>query len=301
MFSGSKRLVGALVTVVAGLALLAPAASFAQGGPPPGRGGGGGGGGGGETTVANNLSVPTIMVGGGFTGVTCPLDTPSALVTPTGTPQSGYPINPAAFYYVQGVNTWQAQCYTAATASVTGAWGDNLTGDAKLSVGAPIRVELGLTNSSTATEPLLNGYSVVKLDPNALDRESAYGTLATPNGSGGFTATPTSFTPGQWRVFAAAATFSIQNVGTGAYVVQPGTPATAEINATGNVVYGYNLRVSTAGTYRITFTMPAAVSFTGADAGTASGNTASLNITVTSGRGGGAGGGRGSGGGGGGH
>jgi hypothetical protein len=165
-------------------------------------------------------------------------------------------------------------------------WGDNLTGDAALMVGHPIRVELGLDESTVIS---MDGYTVVKLDPNALDRESAYGTPATSDGAGGFVATPTTFT--EVRVYDAGMTFSIQNVATGAYVVQPGTKATAEINATGRVVYGYNLRVQTTGDYLITYTTPS-VTLTGADAGTVVLNTVSLTITVGTGGGGGGGGGR---------
>ena len=46
-----------------------------------------------------------------------------------------------------GVNKWQAQAYTYVGTTVktgTAEWGDNLSGDAKLKVGSPIRVELGL-------------------------------------------------------------------------------------------------------------------------------------------------------------
>jgi len=136
--------------------------------------------------------------------------------------------------------------------------------------------------------PSMEGYNVVKLDPNALDRESAYGTLATGSTATGFTATPTTFTDGQQRVYDAGVTFSIENDATGAYVVAPGTKASAEINATGNVVYGYNLRVSSAGTYTITYDVPT-VTLTGTDAGTVSTHTVSLPITVTTGGGGGGG------------
>jgi hypothetical protein len=49
------------------------------------------------------------------------------------------------------------------------------------------------------------------------------------------------------------------------YAVPPGTNPTAEINATGKIVYGYNLRVSAAGNYRIQFTTTPAVTLTGQD------------------------------------
>lgn len=304
-------MLGGIAAAVAATALMIPSTAFAQGGPGNGHGNGGGppaghgrGSGSSGSEQGNNLSVPTIMVGGEITanmGCGTSAGDPSDLVTPTGDPLSGYPINTAAYYYVQGVHTWQAQCYTDTSASVFGAWGANLIGgEAKLSVGKPIRVELGLMNSSTAEEPTLEGFDVVKLNPDALDRESAYGTLATQT-DGTFSSNPQPYTPGQWRVYDAGVTFSIQNTETGDYVVPQGTPATAEINATGNVVYGYNLRVSVAGPYRITFTTSDTVSntvtFTGSNApisqGSASDNTAYLDINVTTGSGGGGGGGHG--------
>ena len=239
----------------------------------------------GKPTVesTNNLSVPTIMVGGGgFTGVACGIGTPSTLVPPTGTPLAGYPISPNDYYYVQGVHKWQAQCYTTTTAvaDVTAEWGDNLSGDAKLKVGSPIRVELGLFNATGAP---MDGYTVIKLDPSALDRESAYGTLATYDGVSAFYAIPTSFT--KVRVFDNTVTLSIKNLATGAYVLQP-TDASAEINATGNVVYGYNLRVTAAGQYEITYTTTLAT-ITGTDAGDFTPNSVTLVITVAGGGGGG--------------
>ncbi len=242
--------------------------------------------GGGEETTGFNLSVPTIMINGGFTGVACGVDAPLALVPPTGVPLSGYSIDPLANYYVQRVHTWQAQCYNATAATATAAWGDNLSGDAKLKVGSPIRVELGLFEGTGVT---MDGYTVVKLEPEKLDRESAYGTLATSDGLGGFFATATAFNP--VRVFDGGATFSIKNVATGEYVVPPGSNPTAEINAGGAVVYGYNLRVSAVGLYEITFSIPS-VAITAVDAGTfvsdpLEPDTVTLVINVIAGGGGG--------------
>ena len=42
-----------------------------------------------------------------------------------------------------------------------------------------------------------------------------------------------------------------RSTGSAVYADSPG-----EINATGKIVYGYNLRVTAAGIYRITFTLP---------------------------------------------
>lgn len=273
-----KRLVTALIVATLMLALV-PGIAIAKG---PG------GGGGHETTVTNNLSVPTLMIGGGFTGVTCmPWGSSSYRMPPSGNPLTGYEIEPTAYYYVQGVHKWQAECYTVGSAVATAEWGDNLSGDAKLKVGSPIRVELGLFNADP-TIPEMYGFTVVKLEPSKLDRESAYGTIATSDGMGGYFATE-EILPA--RVYDAGVTFSIRNIATGAYVVPLGSNPTAEINATGKVVYGYNLRVTQTGQYEITFVLPS-VDITGVDAGSyiydpLGPDTVTLIITVISGGGGG--------------
>lgn len=288
----SKRLVVATAVAVAAGMLVVPSAAFAAGpgsGSGGGRGSGSGGGGapgqGEEPTTANNLSVPTIFVPDGTSfGLTCP----SGPTLPTGEPSTGYPISPGSSYYVQGVNTWQAECATATTGSglsVDAAWGDNLTGAASLTTKHPIRIEMSL---STSAQDPMQGFDVLKLDPEALDRVSAYGTLATATASG-FTATPTTFdNPGVWD---AGGGFTITN-SSGTTVA---TSSSAEINATGRVVYGYNFDAPSAGDYTITFTAPD-VTIAAADAGTPSGDTVALSITVGSGAGGGNGGGPGNGG-----
>jgi hypothetical protein len=248
---------------------------------PPNGGGGGGGGGGHAPGGTNNLSVPTIMIGGGFTGVVCP----GTLSYPTGGPLTGYEVSPDDYYWLQGVSTWQAECATASSATATAEWGDNLGGDAKLKVGSPIRVELGLFDD-TGLE--MDGFTVVKLEPSELDRVSAYGTLATSDGEGGWDATAE---PLPVRVFDAGVTFSVKNVATGEFVVLEGSNPTAEINATGKVVYGYNLRVPAAGEYEITFVIPS-VNISGVDVGTYTtdpdeDDTVTLVITVQNGGGGG--------------
>jgi hypothetical protein len=262
------------LVVIMVMALLLPAGALAKGKPP--------------TETSNNLSVPVIIVGGGtLTGVTAPTDTPSVLVPPTGTPLTAYPINPSAFYYVQRVHKWQAQAYsTSAPVEAKAGWGDNLTGDAKLKVGSPIRVELGLFESTGIV--VMDGYIVDKLEPDKLDRESAYGTLA-ESGDLNAAAFPTSFPnelKGGVRVYDPGATFSIQRVADGTYVVPPGTTAKAEINAGGAVIYGYSLRVTTAGQYLITYVTPN-VTLTGTDGGSYDAHSVSLVITVVAGGGGG--------------
>ncbi len=281
MSSTGTRRAAAIVAGVLAASIALPGAAMAAGRGSGHGGGAGGQHGGGETTTANNLSVPTVFVPGtGAFAVTCGSGTPGALVMPSGAPLSGYPIDPGASYYVQGVNTWQAQCETApaGTVDVTAAWGDNLTGGAALTTHHPIRVEIGLST----TGPAMNGFEVLKLDTDALDREAAYGTPAVASPTGGFVGQPTTFASPQ--VWDAAATLSITDDASGQAVFSG--PAPAEINATGKVVYGYNLSVSSPGDYTIDFTAPS-VAITGADAGNASGHTASLTIGVTGGGGGG--------------
>jgi hypothetical protein len=77
---------------------------------------------------------------------------------------------------------------------------------------------------------------------------------------------------------------SVENIDTGEFVV-PLQPIAPEINATGKIVYGYNLRVSAAGNYRIRFNTTPAVTFTGVDAGEYDANNAYLDIVVNSGGG----------------
>jgi hypothetical protein len=242
---------------------------------------------GGEETAAQNLSVPTIMVGTAVGGLLCGTDAPSDLVPPTGDPLTDYEV--PGYYYVQKVHTWQTQCFYAGEASVFGNWGDNLEGDAKLKVGSPIRVEIVLTNMDAYTDlTTLQGYTVIKLEPSLLDRESAYGTEAVLE-DGVYVDNPTEFGQASWLVHDSGITFSVQNLDTGTYAVPPGTNPTAEINATGKVVYGYNLRVGVAGPYRITFTTTPLVVFTGQDAvngGLLDANNAYIDINVVTGGGG---------------
>lgn len=258
-----KKMAFSLLTGAAMVAALAamPSAAFAKGGPP-------------TTELTNNLSVPAIMVPGpGTFTVSCPADVPGPLVAPTGEPSTGYTV--PGYYYVQGVNAWQAQCYTAAAGTTTamGDFGDNLTSGA-LKAGTPIRVEVGLIENS-GSGITLDGYKVIKLQTSLSDNQSAYGTEATGT-EGSWSATAQTFpyvsTDGETgapvtvgvRVFDQRATFELYNETTQAYVVPQDTPMGAEINATGAVVYGYNWGVGghgvknlpQAGTYTLTFTAP---------------------------------------------
>lgn len=278
-----------VAAVIVGLCAVS-VSSFAAGpGSGGGSGGGGGGGGGGKpgSEATQNLSVPAILVGSLGTLVCGTSDLePSALVPPTGTPSTGYEV--PGYYWVQKVHTWQAQCFNASAASVYGSWGDNLSGDAKLKTGSPIRVELVLTNvadfSGTVPNGTLQGYTVIKLQPSTLDRLSAYGHQAGGDEGSGWTDIPVDVGQASWVVHDAGMQLSVQNLDTGVYAV-PLQPITPEINATGKIVYGYNLRVTAAGNYRIRFNSTPAVTFTGLDAGTFDANNAYLDIVVTAGGG----------------
>lgn len=244
----SRRLLVGLVGTATVAALVMPAAAFAKG---PGGGGGGGGGAPGEDAAAKfNLSVPAIFVGADPYGLTCSTDGVEVPPTmPTGTPLSGYFV--PGSYYVQGVHQWQAECFEGALSAVAASanWGDNLGGDAKLKVGKPIRVEIGLDAGGKG----MTGWTVVKLE-DTLDRLSAYGTEAVQLADGTWASQPN----------AAFAETRIWTEGAWLRVYPAGHPedaevdeaASAEINATGKVVYGYNLRVPDIGLYTLEYTFP---------------------------------------------
>jgi len=276
----TARVLRGVVGALAVAALVVPAA--AAKGPPvdPGEG---------EET-GNNLAVPALFVGTTTTndfGLTCD---GSWFLEPQGEPTTGFPV--AGYYYVQGENGWQATCdYAGSAADVAAAWGDNLGGDARLKVGSPIRVEIGLFAADTTG----TGWDVVKLEPEVLDRLSDYGILATSDGSGGWTVDQME-TP-EKRVWAQGATLTIQNTGTGEYVTDngpAGEAAGAEINATGRIVYGYNLRVPETGTYLITYAFPG-VTITSNDIGKIGDDGHSVLLDIVVGPGGGNGGGKGQG------
>ena len=274
------------LAVIVTVALMLIPASLALAAPPDGKGGGKGGG---ETTLTNNLSVPAIFVTSpGTFNVTCP----GGPTDPTGTPLTGYEVD--GYFYVQGLNQWQAECTTAAADEVTASvdWGDNLEGTA-LKSGTPIRVEVGLMDETVND---MVGYHVIKLQPSLSDRFSAYGTeatsetggvtqitfpyeYATVNGETGEAEIVTDYV----RVYDIDARFSLYNTTTGEYVVEPNTLMSAEINATGKIVYGFNWGIGghgvkslpTAGDYILTFHAPNVMLV-----GASDGHTVTLEFTV---------------------
>jgi len=248
------------------------------GGNPNGGGGGGGGKPGGEE-AANNLSVPAIFVpsttGAPPLGFDCgDAVLPAGETTYFAAPFTGDPGD----YFLQGDDTWQAECATAAThtVEVTADWGDNLT-SAPLKAGTPIRTEMGLlaTLLDDLALPEMTGYTVYKLT-DELDRLATYGTL-------GDQITPYA----EVRAWDAGARLSI--VRSDGFVVYDG-PFTAEINSTGRVVYGYNWQKPLAGTYTITFTAPnvEVTAIAAADNGTiVDPHTVTIEVNVASKAGGG--------------
>jgi hypothetical protein len=148
---------------------------------------------------------------------------------------------------------------TALTGTATVDWGDNLSGDASLAVGHPIRVEIGLLAQNP---PAMSGLDVIKLQSTLLDRDSAYGTEAISS-DGGYGANWVTPYP-EVRVWDSAAQVTVKDP-LGAVV--PLTTA-GELNATGRTVYGFQLTPSLAGLYTVTFTPSSNVTLVDPSAGT---------------------------------
>ena len=87
--------VAVVIAIIVVVAVAVPAlAKGPGGGGIPGGGGGGGGGNKPPSELANNLSVPAIMVANVFTGVNPgTAENPSALAIPTDPPSTGWPID----------------------------------------------------------------------------------------------------------------------------------------------------------------------------------------------------------------
>jgi len=297
----SKNLKSAIwLTLAAGaLALAAGGAAFGKG--KPADPGGGGQGNKPPTEVGNNLSVPAIMAGGmgAFGALSCGEDgefTP--LVLPDKDPvfysyseaqtNDGLVTRDAGHFYVQRVAKWQAPCLEVAPGMpvyAMGAWGDNLAGSASLKVGSPIRVELVLWDAANLANESQLGYEVIKLELTELDRLSDYGHRAGGQ-EGGWD--PVEQDLGA-IVHDPSARLKIEKIESGLPVrTVYDELAGGEINATGKIIYGYGLRVTEPGTYRLTYSFNNVV-ITGCEevAAVCGGSTASLDIVVGGGGGGG--------------
>ena len=257
--SARTRRLAVLSAGILGLAMVGAQTAVAKG--PP------------TTESANNLSVPAVFVPSVGLTLAYPCGAavdPDDVTTNATTWFPSLPVSDnlpngvtAGDYYVQGEDRWQAGCTTAAvdTVTVTADWGDNLQ-FAPLKARTPIRVEMGLLGDTSTY--VLTGFDVVKLT-DELDRYATYGTL-------GDAESPY----GEVRVWDSGAWLSI--VGSDGAVYDG--PATAEINSTGRVVYGYNWKRPGVGTYTITFTAPS-VTIASADAGVVTnGDTVTLTVDV---------------------
>ncbi len=263
---------------IAAMVLAAMPSAFAQGGPPPGKGPGGG-----ETTLGNNLSVPAVFAEGiGMTGLVINGDPVNTGLRPTATETCPTPpcltepyVVDSVNYYLQGtVNTWRAT-YLDAIGQSLGAqnvivnWSDNLTSQ-YWTPRSKIRVETVLYESPAVdctTNPTssdcLTAYNMFSL--SGTKRTEAFGTDGT-----------TYLTPYR-TVFSPLAHLTIQKitgqdgtpVGTpcvdetvyGSFGAEGGGGYTAEVNASGNLIYGYNWDIASCssnqadllGWWRLTF------------------------------------------------
>lgn len=194
--------------------------------------------------LGNNLSYAAMIVGGG--GPTLRIACPTAAIAPSGPQCNQYP----GYWCQKTEATWSAECTTATTANVTATWGANLLGDASLKAGRPIRVEMVLTESGGV--PDNQGYVVVNLTPTLEDRLSTYGTDGTAQ-----VTDYTVYDNGAKLKIEQCDNLSCQNI-TG--TILPEQIFTAELNSTGNIVYGYNwgtkgkASAPAAGIYKLTFT-----------------------------------------------
>ena len=205
---------------------------------------------GGETeTAGNNISWPVIFAEGvPETMVIRPASTETAafaeFVTATATDPtvyfwySGNTVDQTyPPYYVQGTaSTWRAQVVDGSAQpkyAAEAAWGDNLAGDASLSAGHPIRIEVALSATGVGT---LRGFNMTVL-ANASSPDEVQGT----NGTLG------DFTP---LLYTSAFTFTID--GPDGTVTLP-KPMAAETNVGGRLVYGAQFTPAVAGVYTLRF------------------------------------------------
>lgn len=246
---------------IAALALMVSPPVFAQGqgqgGPPPGKGGGG------ETTLGNNLSVPVVFAEGiGITGLVIggnlpdgnPLNTglrPTAEDNCSNPPcfddSSAMVVNGVTYYPQQTASTWRADYVDAGPngtntlQEVTVAWSDNITGQ-YWTPRSKVRVETVLSEAPADTLTAYNMFSLSGTKRTELfatdgnTYQSSYRTVFSPlarliiqklDGENG---TPV-FTCFNGAVYEGLDT-------------EGGTSYSAEVNGSGNLIYGYNWNVA---------------------------------------------------------
>lgn len=217
---------------------LVASVAFAKGKPPV------------SEEFGNNLSYATKFVPDTTSAPAPRLGCPTGVIPPTdwGDPNcTNFPAFPGQSFWCQKTAAeWQAECTTAATLNVIANWGANLVGDGRIRANKPVRVEMSLLEDSVA-QPR---FDVLKLTPELDDRLATYGTNAA-------IVVDTSY-----AVFDADSTLQIEKCGdeqcTTTTEVLPAQVMSAEINAVGKVVYGYNWGTAknnppAPGTYKITF------------------------------------------------
>ncbi|WP_084125923.1 hypothetical protein [Demequina sp. NBRC 110054] len=233
--------------------------------------------GGGEEYV-NNLSVPTVFIGGSFRTLETPgYDLPGDCgLSPQAPGDDGIAADAdggsaTTLWEQQTLAQWMASCTVASDATVTFDWGDNLVGTTALKAGKQIRVEAGLLDftDGTVSGAVMTGYEMQSLNAplpsqkKGTDRFLGFGTdgtayaIDTTDGTDNATA---------MRVWAPGVTLTIalvddshENVAT----LLDHVTMSAELNSMGAIVYGYNWGqyedLPAVGTYRLTVTLPTTV------------------------------------------
>ncbi|WNM25185.1 hypothetical protein [Demequina capsici] len=204
----------------------------------------------------NNLSQPSMYVlGEGVTAI--PSTAPQPRVACDGAPHApgtdGVPATTDGYWLQKTAATWGGTCVTASQATVRVDWGDNLMGDTALKAGKVIRVEVGLealtTSGGDLTPAEAIGYTIVNLSEEGVpDRLAVYGTADTVG------------SPSPVMVWDHDADLTIATrADDGSVSDSFTTVATAEVNSTGKIVYGFNWGQKgdfpPAGDYVITFTV----------------------------------------------
>lgn len=243
-----------LVTTMSSSALV-----FAKG-PGNGNGSGSGGGGGETDTYGNNLSYPVIFAEGlGLTGLDVDTDTglrTNGMAEPENFVDDGgegvaYITEDDVRYYLQGTaSTWEADWKDGRDLPGGGevpievVWSDNLF-STQWSAGSTVRVEHALVTSAFGT---MDGYAM-KSFTERVEKQKTVEIQGTNADS--VTSYPAA------KVYSNYAWLTIQKLDedlnpVGEPVVDQA--AKAEINASGNVIYGFNWKIAkdAAGTYRIT-------------------------------------------------
>ncbi len=281
-----RRLTFAAAISVITLALFAALPAFAQG-----QGKGGNGGGGGETTLGNNLSVPAVFAEGiGITGLVIGGNLPAGNpqntgLRPTATDNCSNPpcfdassalvVNGVTYYPQQTASTWRADYVDAGpngtntTQDVTVAWSDNITGQ-YWTPRSKVRVETVLSESPTSGP--LTAYNMFSL--SGTKRTEVFAT----DGSTSDALYRTVFSPlahltiqklsgeNAGPVFTCFDGAVYQSFGT-----EGGAGYSAEVNGSGNLIYGYNWNVASCssdptalvGWWRLTFKIDASATIGG--------------------------------------